>query len=245
MSPGCCWALRVSRQGWAGVPRTVRKLVKETWETEASLSVFLGLMVLIVFVLPAVGLDRSNEKLYTDVSYTVAMACGVSIAWRSRTLFFTAASFTLVAILLKWGMWFVAPHALGVWPDVLSLLSTVLVIFILLRQVFAVGPVTASRIQGAIAVYLAFGIAWAHAFHITAVLNPGSFSTTTHELTNVTDWVYFSFVTLTTVGYGDIVPVKPIARSLATGEAITGQLYLAVLLAHLVSVRVSDSGRET
>jgi hypothetical protein len=227
------------------VPKRVRKLVEETWETEASLSVFLGLMVLIVFVLPAVGFERSHEKLYTDVSYTVGMACGVSIAWRSRALFLTAASFTLVAILFKWATWFAEPHALGVWPDVLSLLSTVLIVFILLRQVFAVGPVTSSRIQGAIAVYLAFGIAWAHAFHITSVLNPDSFSTTTHELTNVADWIYFSFITLTTVGYGDIVPVKPIARSLATSEAFTGQLYLAVLLAHLVSMRVSGSGGET
>ena len=99
-----------------GVPRTVRKIVEETWETEASLSVFLGLMVLIVFVLPAVGFDRSNEKLYTDVSFTVGMACGVSLAWRSRALFFTAAVFTFVAILFKWATWFVPPHALGVWP---------------------------------------------------------------------------------------------------------------------------------
>jgi len=227
------------------VPKTVRKLVEETWETEASLSVFLGLMVLIVFVLPAIGFDRSNEKLYLDVSYTLGMACGVSIAWRSRALFFTAASFAFVAILFKWITWFTAPHALGVWPDVLSLVSTVLIAFILLRQVFSVGPITSHRIQGAIAVYLSFGIAWAHAFHITSVLNPGSFSTSTHELANVTDWIYFSFITLTTVGYGDIVPVHPIARSLATSEAFTGQLYLAVLLAHLVSMRVSGSGRDT
>ncbi|MGA7415320.1 MAG: ion channel [Bryobacteraceae bacterium] len=227
------------------MPRTVRTLVKETWETEASLSVFLGLMVLIVFVLPALGFGRSDEILYADVSYTMGMACGVSIAWKSRALFFTAASFALAAILFKWATWFTAPHALGVWPDVLSLISTILIAFILLRRVFSVGPVTTSRIQGAIAVYLSFGIAWAHAFHITSVLNPGSFSTATHELTNVADWIYFSFITLTTVGYGDIVPVKPIARSLATSEAFTGQLYLAVLLAHLVSMRVSGSGKET
>jgi Ion channel len=229
----------------AGVPRTVRKLVKETWQTEASLSVFLGLIVLIIFVLPAVGFGRSNEKLYADVSYTVGMACGVSLAWRTRALFFTAASFYLIATLFKWGTWFVPEHALGIWPDVLTLLSTVLIVFILLRQVFAVGPITAMRIQGAIAVYLAFGIAWAHAFHITSFLDPSSFSTSSHELASVTDWVYFSFVTLTTVGYGDIVPAKPVARSLATSEAVAGQLYLAVLLAHLVSMRISGGDRGT
>ena len=223
--------------------RTVRKVVKETWESEANLSLFLALLVLVVFVLPAVGFDRSDQRLYNDVSYTVILSSGVAIAWRSRPLFFTAASFALIAIVIKWAAWFSAPRALGVWPDVLALLSIVLIVFILLRQVFSVGPITSMRIQGAIAVYLGFGIAWAHAFHIAAVTNPGSFSTTTNELTSVKDWLYFSFITLTTVGYGDIVPVKPIARSLATSEAITGQLYLAVLLAHLVSVRVSGNGR--
>ena len=115
------------------MPKSVRKLVKETWQTEANLSVFLGLTVLIVFVLPAIGFDRSDEKLYTDVSYTVGAACGVSIAWRSRALFFSAASFALVAIVLKWVSWFAAPNALGIWPDVLFLFSTALIVFILLR----------------------------------------------------------------------------------------------------------------
>ena len=55
--------------------------------------------------------------------------------------------------------------------------------------------------------------------------------------------MYFSFVTLTTVGYGDIVPVHRVARSLATAEALTGQLYIAVLLARLVSLEVSGRNR--
>ena len=52
------------------------------------------------------------------------------------------------------------------------------------------------------------------------------------------DWIYFSYVTLTTVGYGDITPVLPIARTLAVGEALAGQLYLAVMIARLVAMEI-------
>ena len=52
------------------------------------------------------------------------------------------------------------------------------------------------------------------------------------------DWAYYSYITLSTVGYGDITPVRPIARALSMGEALTGQLYLAVLIARLVAMEV-------
>jgi voltage-gated potassium channel Kch len=94
------------------------------------------------------------------------------------------------------------------------------------------------RIQGAIAVYLLFGIGWAHAYHIAATLQPGSFSNSAAELSTVQDWAYYSFVTLTTLGYGDIVPVRQVARNLAITEALAGQLYLAVMLARLVAMEV-------
>lgn len=223
------------------MPNKVRNLVSQTWESEANLSLFLALIVLTVFVLPSMGFGREDERLYTDICYTVILATGVANAWRSRLLFLFSAPFACIAIVLKWVTLFRPPRALGVWPDALALVSVVLIVFILLKQVFSVGPITSMRIQGAISIYLGFGVAWAHAFHIANLLEPGSFNTAHVEVSSVSAWVYYSFVTLTTVGYGDIVPVKPIARSLAIGEAVTGQLYLAVLLAHLVSMRVSDA----
>ena len=226
------------------MPERVTRFVRETWGSEVNLSLFLGLLVLIVFVLPSVGFAKDNERLYTEVSYSVLLASGVGIAWRSRALFLASASIAGVAIVLKWVNMVGDRHSLGIWPDLTSLATIILIVFILLREVFSVGPITANRIQGAIAVYLLFGVAWAHAFHIAEVTNAGSFNTDTHELSSVRDYIYFSFITLTTVGYGDIVPVGPKARALAAGEAVTGQLYLAVLLAHLVSMRISAMGQE-
>ncbi|MGA7462395.1 MAG: potassium channel family protein, partial [Candidatus Korobacteraceae bacterium] len=109
---------------------------------------------------------------------------------------------------------------------------------VLLTQIFRPGRVTHVRIQGAVAVYLLFGIAWAHAYRITAILHPGSFAFQAGELATVADWIYYSFVTLTTVGYGDIVPTAQISRTLAVAEALIGQLYLAVMIARLVAMEI-------
>ena len=69
---------------------------------------------------------------------------------------------------------------------------------------------------------------------------PGAFAGHTDESGGLADWIYFSFVTLTTVGYGDITPVALGARSLTMLEALVGQLYPAVIIARLVSLQTSS-----
>jgi len=139
---------------------------------------------------------------------------------------------------MRWMTFFTPTLALQVWSGAWSIVAILVISLVLLAQVFRAGPVTAYRLQGAIAVYLLFGVGWAHAYHLTGLLHPGSFNTPPGEIPSVLDWVYFSFITLTTVGYGDITPMMPIARTLAMGEALTGQLYLAVLIARLVAMEV-------
>jgi len=106
---------------------------------------------------------------------------------------------------------------------------------VILTRVLKKGPITIHRIEGAIAAYLLLGFGWATAYEIVEYLNPGSFTGIQAGLAGFSSWIYFSFVTLATLGYGDIAPLHPAARSLATAEAITGQLYLAILVARLVS----------
>ncbi len=123
-----------------------------------------------------------------------------------------------------------------------------LIVFILI-QVFREGPVTAHRVRGAIAVYLLIGITWSIIYQLIALFIPGAFSFPQSMTSNPGEreyravLTYFSFVTMTTLGYGDIVPVHPVPRMFAIFEALIGQLYPATLLARLVSLAITR-GRE-
>jgi hypothetical protein len=119
-----------------------------------------------------------------------------------------------------------------------------------LRHILRQKRVTADTILGGICVYLLIGIAFVPAFTIVENARPGSFLHQGDRLPDAgrpgapvgryPDLVYFSFITLTTVGYGDILPIGAAARVLAVAEAFTGQIYLAILLGLLVGLYVSQ-----
>ena len=111
-------------------------------------------------------------------------------------------------------------------------------IWVVARAVFAPGQVTYHRIVGAVLLYLTIGLVFVGLFTLTGLVSPGSFSGL--RIDNApglaSELIYFSFVTLTSIGYGDIFPVHPLARSLCNVEGIIGQLYPATLLARLVTL---------
>jgi Ion channel len=212
-------------------------LIHDSWQSQANLSFFLVLLVFTGFLLPCLGFGKHDLRRYSDIAFTLMLVSGIAIGWGQRKLFPAACIIGGVALVVRWlALWDDTPW-LQLWGDTWTLLAVLIIALILLVQVFRTGPVTHLRIQGAIAVYLLFGVGWAHAYHIAAALGPGSFNYA-GELATVQDWSYYSFVTLTTLGYGDITPVRPIARNLAITEALTGQLYLAVMLARLVAMEV-------
>jgi hypothetical protein len=102
--------------------------------------------------------------------------------------------------------------------------------------------VTATRVTGAVAVYLLFGLTWTYLYSLIDHLLPGAFalpaSSGITETNRQESFTYFSFITLTTLGYGDITPVHPLARLCAVIQALFGQLYPATLLARLVSLEI-------
>ena len=112
------------------------------------------------------------------------------------------------------------------------------------RAVFAPGKVTFHRIIGAVLLYLNIGLIFVGLFDFVALLKPDAFKGLDplrgNGSNDVGNLIYFSFVTLTTTGFGDIAPVHAYARSLTLIEAIIGQLYPATLLARLVTLELED-----
>lgn len=113
-----------------------------------------------------------------------------------------------------------------------------------LRFVLRGGVVDSERIYAALSVYLLAGLMFGVAYHVMESVSPGSLRLTSGELASASPGlltsIYFSFVTLATLGYGDVVPLSSLARATAMLEAVGAQLYLAVLIARLVSLQVRE-----
>jgi len=153
------------------------------------------------------------------------------------------------ALIAAWTSFFIDSDLLREISSFLTLMVMFLVTFsIFLEVVRAKTPIPRHIIWGAISVYLLIGLSFATLYYMTYIITPSSFyySVDPSLVFNFSDFVYFSFVTLATLGYGDIVPITDQARSFAILEAITGSLYLAVLIAKIVSlslVSTIDKGK--
>jgi hypothetical protein len=121
---------------------------------------------------------------------------------------------------------------------------------VILRDILAETVIAADQVLGAVCGYLVAAAAWAHLYVFTEILVPGSFSMS-HDLAagfagqheREAIFYYFSLVTLTTMGYGDITPLRPPATVLVTLEAVFGQFYIAVVVAQLVGLRLARPSR--
>ena len=110
------------------------------------------------------------------------------------------------------------------------------------QVLFTPGPVDSNRLLGAISIYLLLGLIWTVVYLGILEFDPEAFhgSGGGPWLESFPEFVYFSFVSLTTLGYGDISPATPIARFVVYLEAILGQFYLAIMVASLVGIGISD-----
>ena len=127
------------------------------------------------------------------------------------------------------------------------------VIYVLLKFIFKSERVTEDTIFAALCVYLLMATLWALAYSLVGLADVDAFKYAAGEdiagnkmrfgaLPAGLEF-YFSVVTMTTLGYGDIIPMSPVAKSLATLQAVVGQLYLAVLVARLVGLHVAENAR--
>ncbi len=134
------------------------------------------------------------------------------------------------------GLNIVGVETLGVPSLVFTVVFFVYILVVLFRHLLHSRVVEAEILYGAIACYLLISYVWAFLYQILYILDPGAFSYGAHEALTFYDFLYYSFITITTLGYGDLLPATNHAKSLAVVEAIVGVFYTALVIARLVSL---------
>jgi hypothetical protein len=226
----------------------VRQALVRFWSTDPGLSALLIALVVSIFVLrPLVGLSLAGQALI-EVCLAFVLLAGVWTVWRHRRQAILLTIVIVIAELVRWLHRQMPAAGLAPWEALSGAVCIGILMFLVLSRVFQAGPITVQRIEGAVAVYLLFGLMWADVYQFLELLNPGSFQIPSGAAgagDRFSPLLYFSFITLTTLGYGDIVPIHPVARSLAMVEALVGQLYPAILIGYLVSMGIASKGRQS
>ena len=205
-----------------------------------ALTIMLAVIMFVAAPLQAAGVLGAHGFGFVIGAVIIAAAFIVSNSWLAVAPLLVSLALIALATLFRLRH----PSATDIFLDASAwLILSLTLVVITARAVFAAGKMTYHRIIGAILLYLAIGLLFVALFCLLALLEPNAFrglGRLHDNLAVASNFIYFSFVTLTTVGYGDIVPLHPIARSLANIEAIIGQLYPATLLARLVSLEIES-----
>lgn len=218
------------------------KIFSQFWESDWHLSFLLGLLLVLVFVLYPMGDGGSLIGILLQVFFSLILLSGVSMIASGYTLRLLAAALAIGTAAVGWVRVFAPSERLAIIGIAMWMVFLAMLVAMIMARVFSEGQINFHRIQGAVAVYLLLGVIWSGGYRLVIHFTPAAFNPPPDgdEATLMSRLVYFSFVTLTTVGYGDVTALHPAARSLALLEALTGQLFPAVLIARLVSLEVSN-----
>jgi hypothetical protein len=217
-------------------------LVKLThfWDEDKSLTVMFVLLLSFIFVLvPALSPGRFGQVAVKVVYSAMLLSAIFSIA-KSKKFLTVVSIFAIISFFINWLSDIEPTTPVLIAHDLGSIFFDVFFAWAILIKTFKQGEITYQRIEGSIVVYLLLGLIFASVFHAVYLFaGPTSFNNIKGD--NFKEFLYFSFTSLTTMGYGDITPVHPLARSLANFEALMGQLYPAILIARLVSMEFDAS----
>lgn len=205
---------------------------------------FLAGLLALLCIAPGIELFAIGRTAFTLVlilfSGTLVLACW---AYRGSTKLYWA------GILLAGAAFFLsvvaainANVALGYLSLIVHIAFWSLGAWIAFSHVFSPGPISLNRIVGSVCVYMMVAVVFADLAVLINWLAPGSYSnvTATGLEEQLSEFAYFSFVTINTLGYGDISPVSSVARTLAILESTFGVFYLAILVASLIGMRTSS-----
>lgn len=195
--------------------------------------------IVLLLILAAVLEDFKYGYLVMNTLSSIVFILGVYAVGRDKR--------TLIILIILGLPWFFSEWALMKSTNTIfaSVLFFLFVTITILNHILNAKKITADTLYGAACVYLLLGLVWATVYGAIEYLYPGgafvsdelgtSGSISTNEL------IYYSYTTLTTLGYGDITSVTPIARVLSALESLAGQLFIAFLVARLVSIYTANA----
>jgi hypothetical protein len=208
---------------------------------ERALTILAVLLVIDVFVIVPLAESVGGNYVWADLAFIAVLVLGALAIWGDTMLANAFVASGIVSIGLRAAK-IHAPHlSIGAWDAGFAMLSLALLMGLVARRVFAGGRISTHRVVGAVTLYLLMGLVFAQVFRLIAVTTPNAFmmfGQPADANAIVPHLTYFSFVTLTTLGYGEITPLHPVARSVATLAAILGTLFPAVLIGRLVSLEI-------
>jgi hypothetical protein len=202
----------------------------------------LASILLLIISAPLVAPLRHGILILNVIGVIVLLSGSYALSDRTY-LFLIALVLSTLSVIATWLLVVYPGHAMVIASH--SCLIVLLGFFsvTILGYVLRSGRVTVDKIFAAICTYLLIGYGWAFAYALLDEIHPQAFAASTDALQNdyvdrVLQMRYFSFITLTTVGYGDIVPRSPGARTMVILEAVLGQFYLVALIGRLVGLHI-------
>jgi len=190
-------------------------------------------------------------RVLMHILFSVVLVFTIYAVSQKERMRIIALMLLLPALFGTWIGYFADHAVLHVTAMGSSILFLGFTVTFILSDVFKEEDVTVDTISGAICVYLLIGLTWAELYSLIEFFEPGSFTirkyllqTSGYQPERQTPlFLYYSFVTLTTLGYGDITPLTPPARAFSYVEAIIGQIFMAVMIARLVGLHIVHSSR--
>jgi hypothetical protein len=202
---------------------------------------FLLLSILLIFVIRPFLEDFIKINVLMDIFFTVILLSGIYAASQKKNFLIIALAIAFPTLIAHWSAYFLKiPYSFlvgSILGSIFFAYITIIILFYLFRE----KEITSDIIIGSICAYFLIGLMWAYVFSAMEIVKPGSFQIPQQLNIGMHHFTYYSFVTITTLGYGDITPISHPAQSLSFLEAITGQLYIAVLIARLVGIHISQS----
>jgi hypothetical protein len=200
---------------------------------------FLIAIVVLFVSTPFVEPLRSGPFI-ESILFSVVLISGILAIADRRSVMIIAAVLAVVALAGRW-ISYLRPDRMP--PELFLIGGILFVLFViinLLRFVLTASEVDTEVLCASISAYLLLGLLWTFAYWLVAELIPNAFAFSGPDKSlEGFNGFYFSFITMSTVGYGDITPVAKVARMLAAMEAMTGLLYVAVLIARLVALQTT------